>query len=46
MFCKYQQESTGVRAFLKIKPQAESLQLYLKETQAHTRDMFRTHLNI
>ena len=46
MFCIYQQENTGVGTFLQIKPLAEVLRFYSKETPAHTKDVFRTHLNI
>ena len=46
MFCKNQQENTGVGAFLQIKPQPEALRLYSKETLAHIKGVFKTHLNI
>ena len=42
MFCIYQQENTGVGTFLQIKPLAEVLRFYSKETPAHTKDVFRT----
>ena len=46
MFCKNQQENTCVGAFIQIKPQAEAVRLYSKETPTHIKGVLRTHLNL
>ena len=42
----YINRKTPVSAFLQTKPLAEVLRFYSKETPAHTKDVFKTHLNI